>query len=58
MKKNNYKYILSWIMYLIGFVMYFIFMRLANGISDEAWLYAMGASIGVLIFTLGGYLRE
>ena len=45
-------------MYLVGFVVYVVFMRLENGISDEAWLYAMGASIGVLIFTLSGYLRQ
>lgn len=58
MKKNNYKYILSWIMYIIGFVMYAVFMRMANGISNEVWLYALGSSIGVLIFTLSGYLRQ
>ena len=58
MKKNDLKYIISWIMYLVGFVVYVVFMSLANGISDEAWLYAMCASIGVLIFTLSGYLRQ
>ena len=58
MKKNDLKYIISWIMYFVGFVVYVVFMRLANGISDEAWLYAMGASIGVLIFALSGYLRQ
>ena len=45
-------------MYVVGFIVYVVFMRLANGISNEAWLYAMGASIGVLIFTLSGYLRK
>ena len=58
MKKNDLKYIISWIMYFVGFVIYVVFMRFANGINDEAWLYAMGASIGVLIFTLSGYLRQ
>ena len=58
MKKNDLKHIISWIMYLVGFVVYVVFMGFANGISDEAWLYAMGASIGVLIFTLSGYLRQ
>ena len=58
MKKNDLKHIISWIMYLVGFVVYVVFMSLANGISDETWLYAMGASIGVLIFTLIGYLRQ
>ena len=58
MKKNDLKYIISWIMYLVGFVVYVVFMRLANGISDEAYLYAFGASIGALIFTLSGYLRK
>lgn len=58
MNKNNYKYILSWIIYLIGFVMFVVFLSLANRIGDEAWLYAMGASIGALIFALSGYLRQ
>ena len=58
MKKNDLKFIVSWIMYFVGFILYVIFMSLANEISDEAWLYAMGASIGVLIFTLSGYLRQ
>lgn len=58
MKKNDLKYVISWIMYFVGFILYVVFTRLANRISDEAWLYAMGASIGVLIFTLSGYLRK
>ena len=58
MKKNDLKHIISWIMYLVGFVVYVVFMRLANGISDEAWLYAMGASIGISILALSGYLRK
>ena len=58
MKKNDLKYIISWIMYFVGFVIYLVFLRLAHGISDEAWLYVIGASIGVLIFTLSGYLRQ
>ena len=57
MDKNDLKYIISWIIYLVGFVIYIIFLELANGISDEAWLYALGASIGISIFTLSGYLR-
>lgn len=51
-------YIISWIMYFVGFVIYIVFISLANGISDEAWLYALGASIGVLIITLSEYLRQ
>ena len=58
MKKNDLKHIISWIMYLVGFVVYVVFMRLANGISHEARSYAMGASIGVLIFTLSEYLKQ
>ena len=58
MKKNDLKYIISWIMYFVGFILYVVFISLANGISDEAWLYAIGASIGVLISTLSGYLRQ
>ena len=45
-------------MYFVGFILYVVFISLANGISDEAWLYAIGASIGVLISTLSGYLRQ
>ena len=58
MKKNDLKYIISWIMYFVGFVIYVAFLAIANRISNEAWLYAFGASIGALIFTLSGYLRK
>ena len=58
MKKNDLKYIISWIIYFVGFIVYVVFMALINEISDEAWLYAIGASIGVLTFTLSGYLRR
>lgn len=58
MKKNDLKYIISWIMYLIGFIIYVVFLVMANRISDEAWLYAFGASIGTLIFTLSRFLRQ
>ena len=58
MKKNDLKKIIGWIMYFVGFVVYLVFMRLANGISNEAWLYAMGASIGISILALSGYLRK
>lgn len=58
MKKNDLKYIISWIMYIVGLILYVVFLAMANRISDEAWLYAFGASIGTLIFTIGGYLRQ
>lgn len=58
MKKNNLKYIIGWIMCFVGFIVYLVFIKLANGISDEAWLYAMGASIGISILALSGYLRK
>ena len=58
MKKNDLKYIISWIIYLVGFIVYIVFLAMANRISDEAWLYALGASIGAIIFTLSGYLRQ
>ena len=58
MKKNDLKYIICWIMYFVSFVVYLVFMKLANGISNEAWLYAMGASIGISILALSGYLRK
>ena len=58
MKKNDLKKIIGWIMYFVGFVVYLVFMKLAIGISNEAWLYAMGASIGISILALSGYLRK
>lgn len=58
MKNSNLKYILSWIMYCAGIIMYIIFLALADGISDEAWLYALGASIGVVLYTLGALLKD
>lgn len=57
MKKNNYKYIFSWIMYFTGIVVLVVSLTLAGRISDEAYLYTLGASIGVLFFVSSGYLR-
>lgn len=58
MKKKNIKHIISWIMYFVGFVTYIVCLTQSNNISTEAWLYAIGASLGVLLFTLSGYLRH
>lgn len=56
--KKNIKYIISWIIYLVGFIGYIVFLSAAHDISTEAWLYAIGASVGVLLFTMSGYLRK
>lgn len=52
------KYIISCIMYIIGFVMYISFLIAARNISTEAWGYAIGASFGVLLFTLSRDIRK
>ena len=54
MSKKNIRYIISWIMYFVGFVTYIVCLTQSNNISTEAWLYAIGASSGVLLFTLSG----
>ena len=57
-KKRNIKFIASWIMYFVGFIGYIAFLSAAQNISTEAWLYAIGASVGVALFCLSGYLRQ
>ena len=61
--KKNIKFIISWIMYIIGFIDYVIFLNLTKSVSDEAWWYTIGASFGVLLFCIGifntlEYLKE
>ena len=58
MNKDFVKCVLNRIMYIIGLIIYVVFVRLANGISDEAGWYALGASFGVMIFTLSEYFRK
>lgn len=55
MKKN----IASWILYFIGFITYVICLSLAmNKFGVGAWLCAVGASAGVLMFAMSSYLRK
>ena len=58
MNKDILKCVLSWVVYAIGFIIYVVFMKLANGISDEAGWYAFGASFGTMIFTLSRCLSK
>ena len=57
-KKKNIKYIVGWIMYFVGFIGYVAFLTASKNISEQAWLYTIGASVGVVLFCLSGYLRQ
>lgn len=57
-KKKNIKFIASWIMYFVGFIWYVAFLSATQNISAESWLYTIGASVGVALFCLSGYLRQ
>ena len=52
------KNIISIIVYIIGFVMYVIFLTLNNHISTEAWLNTIGACFGTLLFCLSSRIRD
>lgn len=59
MKRNkNITYILSWILYAIGFIGFVAFLSAVNNISEDAWMYAIGSNVGVALFCLSGYLRQ
>lgn len=58
MRNNNFKNIVSWIMYFIGFIGFTAFLAAIKNISTEAWLYAIGAAFGTLLFVGSGYLRQ
>lgn len=58
MKKRKFEYILSWVMYFLGFIGYIAFLSAIHNIDETAWLYAIGASTGVFLFTASGYLRR
>ena len=57
-KKKNIKFIIGWIMNIIGFIEYVAFLTASKNISEEAWLYTIGASVGVALFCLSGELRR
>ena len=56
-KKKNKKYIVGWIMYFVGFIGYTAFLIASKNISEQAWLYTIGASVSVVLLCLSGYLR-
>lgn len=59
MKRNkNITYILSWILYVIGFIGFVAFLSAVHNVSEDAWMYAIGSNVGVTLFCLSGYLRQ
>lgn len=59
MKKSNFKYIASAIMYVIGFIMYVVFLSLIqNQFGTTAWWYGIGCSVGVLLFCMSSYIKR
>lgn len=58
MNRKKFQYILSWAMYFFGFIGYIAFLSAIHDIDQKAWLYAIGASAGVFLFTASGYLRR
>lgn len=57
-KKEKVKFVVSWIMYIVGFIMWCVFLAMNNNISTEAWLNTIGAGVGVLLFSLSGTVRD
>lgn len=57
-KKEKVKFVVSWIMYIVGFIMWCVFLNMNNNISTEAWLNTIGAGFGVLLFCLSGTVRD
>lgn len=55
---KNFRKIIGLILYCIGFIGFVAFLTAAKTISTQAWLYAIGASVGTLLFSISGYFRE
>lgn len=58
MKKQKIKYILSWILYFVGFAIYVIFLNKVNDINEQAWIYSILSSLGAVLFCISGELRR
>ena len=58
MKKQKIEYILSWIIYFIGFIIYLIFLNKVKDINEQAWAYSILSSFGVVLFCISGELRK
>ena len=41
------------VMWAIGFIVYVLCLNLSHNISDAAWLYTIGASLGTMTFIFG-----
>lgn len=52
------KIIISFVMYLIGFIIYIVFLHKNNLISWDAWLNTLGACFGVLLFCTSFRIRK
>lgn len=48
---ENYKYVLCWIMYIIGLICFGVFESKIRNIDERAWRYSIGASVGAALFT-------
>ena len=52
------KNIISLIMYIVGVLMWMIFLSMNHNISTEAWLNTIGAGSGVLLFCLSDMIKK
>lgn len=49
-KKYVIKCIVSGVMYVVGFILFTIFLAKVRNIDSQAWLYSIISSFGVFLF--------
>lgn len=50
MSKDIIKCIISTLMYVVGFILFAIFLDKVRNINNQAWLYSIISSFGVFLF--------
>lgn len=50
--------IISKILYWVGFIIFVVFLTFAKNVGTESFLYALGASLGVLMFCESKYFKK
>lgn len=58
MSKDTVKCIVSNLVRVVGFILYTIFLAKVYNIDNQAWLYSIISSFGVLMFCVSRTIRE
>lgn len=58
MKKDKIKIVISAVIYIVGFLLFTIFLAKVRDIDNQAWIYSIISSFGVLLFCISNDVIE